>query len=755
MKPQDKLPDDERLRELFHELRREDERRAPAFRSLRWIRQELETRPTRVRRLAVAGSLAVVVTAALAALAVGPRWWGANRPEPEWSSTTSVTVRKYVPPPPRVERRTIKPPDSSFIVGDPEPSPPPPPASKARRLPASEQVQARRAATTPPVSTELEASLRTAERLASLGYVGEAKTTFGDEFIQDLPVKGRRHYTNVVILDPAAQDTDMDGKPNRHGARERDFATIVGGVSNVDPLTGLQLRSFDSIEEIEVITAGAGVEYGRAQGGFANVIETATVGTPPERMSTESYAAIEDNPFHVVADEPLSTFSADVDTASYSNVRRFLRSGQRPPRDAVRIEELINYFSYDAPAPRGKDPFGVAVEVADCPWNPDHRLARITLEARRATRGEYGGSNLVFLLDVSGSMGPANKLPLVKQALSMLADQLDGRDTVSIVVYAGASGLVLPPTPGSDRTAILESLSRLDAGGSTAGADGLRLAYRTARENFIEGGVNRVILATDGDFNVGVTSHSQLLRIIEKDAKRGVFLTALGFGMGNYQDDRLEQLADRGNGNYAYIDDLAEARKVLVEEIGGTLMAVAKDVKLQVEFNPKEVGAYRLIGYENRLLAHRDFNDDTKDAGEIGAGHTVTVLYEIVPPGEAGTQPEVDPLLYQGEIAPTEAAGNGELFTLKIRFKAPHGSKSELRTYPVRDDGLTLGSASDDFRFAAAVAAFGMRLRDADSVRDLGWGEVEGLAAGAGGVDEHGHRAGFMDLIRQAEKLPR
>jgi len=722
MKRQDKLPDDERLRELFHELRREDERRAPAFRSLRWIRQELETRPTRVRRLAVAGSLAVVVTAALAALAVGPRWWGANRPEPEWSSTTSVTVRKYVPPPPRVERRTIKPPDSSFIVGDPEPSPPPPPASKARRLPASERVQARRAATTPPVSTELEANLRTAERLASLGYVGEAKTTFGDEFIQDLPVQGRRHYTNVVILDPAAQDTDMEGNPNLHGARERDFATIVGGVSNVDSLSGLQLAN---------VSAGH------------------------ERMSVESYAAIEDNPFHVVADEPLSTFSADVDTASYSNVRRFLRSGRRPPRDAVRIEELINYFSYDAPAPRGNDPFGVAVEVSECPWNLDHRLARITLAAQRASRGDYDGSNLVFLLDVSGSMQPANKLPLVKQALSMLADQLGGRDTVSIVVYAGASGLVLPPTPGSNRTAILESLSRLDAGGSTAGADGLRLAYKTARENFIEGGVNRVILATDGDFNVGVTGHSELLRIIEKDAKRGVFLTALGFGMGNYQDDRLEQLADRGNGNYAYIDDLAEARKVLVEEIGGTLVTVAKDVKLQVEFNPKEVGAYRLIGYENRLLAHRDFNDDTKDAGEIGAGHTVTVLYEIAPPGETGTQPEVDPLLYQGEIAPTEAAGSGELFTLKIRFKPPHGSKSKLRTYPVRDDGLSLGSASDDFRFAAAVAAFGMRLRDAHTVRDLGWNEIEGLAAGAGGVDEHGHRAAFLDLIRQAEEVPR
>jgi len=720
MRQQDVRPEDERLRELFREQRRDDERDVPVFRSLRWVRQGIETRPTRARRLAVAGSLAVVVTAVLAGIAVGPRWWGSNSPQLESRLEAPVTVRKYVPPPPRVERRSTEPADPSFLVGNPAP-PPPPPASEARRLPASDHVQARRAATPPTVSTAMEENLRIAGDLASLGYIGEASTTFGDEFIQDLPVQGR-FYTHVVTLDPGAQGTDMDGNPNVHGARKRKFATIVGGVSNVDPLSGLQ---------------------------------PSNVSTDHERMGAESYAAIENNPFHVVADEPLSTFSVDVDTASYSNVRRFLRSGRRPPRDAVRIEELINYFSYDAPPPRGDDPFGVAVEVADCPWSAGHRLARITLAARRATRGDYGGSNLVFLLDVSGSMEPANKLPLVKQALSMLADQLDGRDTVSIVVYAGASGLVLPPTAGSDRTAILESLSRLDAGGSTAGAEGLRLAYRIARENFIEGGVNRVILATDGDFNVGVTGHSDLLRIIEKDAKRGVFLTALGFGMGNYQDDRLEQLADRGNGNYAYIDDLAEARKVLVEEIGGTLVTVAKDVKLQVEFNPKEVGAYRLIGYENRLLAHRDFNDDTQDAGEIGAGHSVTVLYELTPPGEAGTQSEVDPLLYQGEIAPTEATGNGELFTLKIRFKPPHGSESQLRTYPVRDDGLTLDSASDDFRFAAAVAAFGMRLREAESLRDLGWNDIERLAAGAGGVDEHGHRAGFLDLIRQAEEAPR
>jgi Ca-activated chloride channel family protein len=731
MRRHDERSEDERLRELFHELRRDEERDAPPFRSLRWVRQGFETRPVRVRRLAVAGSLAVIVTAVLAAIAVGPRWWGSNGAQLETRQEAFITVRKYVPPPPSVGRRVSEPRGERTLVGDPAPPPPTRPARTA---------EARRAASTPVPATVVEEKLR----LGSLGYIAEAGSAQSAAMEQ---LARRAQFERK-------KETVASGSPEMTSTtRGRDFATIVGGVPNVDPLTGQQLSNInmDSIEEIEVITAGARAEFGRAQGDFATVVGGG-VTFAPERMSTESYAAIEDNPFHVVADEPLSTFSIDVDTASYSNVRRFLRAGQRPPRDAVRIEELINYFSYASSPPRDNDPFGVAVEVAACPWNPDHRLARITLAARNATRGEYGGSNLVFLLDVSGSMRPANKLPLVKQALSMLAGQLDGRDTVSIVVYAGASGLVLPPTAGSDRTAILESLNRLESGGGTAGASGLRLAYRTARENFIEGGVNRVILATDGDFNVGVTGHSELLRIIEKDARRGVFLTALGFGMGNYQDDRLEKLADRGNGNYAYIDDLPEARKVLVEEIGGTLVTVAKDVKLQVEVNPKEVGAYRLIGYENRLLAHRDFNDDTRDAGEIGAGHTVTVLYELVPPGEAGTHVEVDPLRYQRETTPTEVAGNGELFTLKIRFKPPHGSESRLRTYPVKDDGLSLGSASDDFRFAAAVAAFGMRLRDAETVRELEWGDIERLAAGATGIDEHGHRTGFLDLFRQAEE---
>jgi Ca-activated chloride channel family protein len=565
----------------------------------------------------------------------------------------------------------------------------------------------------------------------------------------DKTVQPQGEYANVEGLGY------LGGTLSVQSARERDFKTVVAGVANVDPLTGLRMANvnYDSIEEV--------TDFAGAAGGFAAPPPPPPPGSltqgedPLESGGTESYAPVGDNPFHRTADEPLSTFSADVDTASYSNVRRFLESGQRPPADAVRIEELINYFDYEHPKPEGSDPFGVDVEVAECPWQPAHRLARITLAARREARADYPGSNLVFLLDVSGSMQPPNKLPLLQKALGLLVDQLDARDSVSIVVYAGAEGLVLPPTPGSDRATILEAIARLEAGGSTAGASGLRLAYEQARAGFIPGGVNRVVLATDGDFNVGVTSPSELLDVVAQDAERGIFLTVLGFGDGNLKDDRLEHLADHGNGNYAYIDGLDEARKVLVEEIGGTLVTVAKDVKFQVEFNPLQVAAYRLIGYSNRLLAHRDFNDDTKDAGEVGVGHTVTVLYEIEPAGPDAASAdearqarrEVDPLRYRRPGGPSKAAESGELLTLKVRFKRPAESSSELRTYAVHDDGLTLGSASDDFRFAAAVAAFGMRLRGDAAVASFEWAQIRELAGSARTSDEHGHRAGFLRLV--------
>src|SRR5262245_26255412 len=395
---------------------------------------------------------------------------------------------------------------------------------------------------------------------------------------------------------------------------------------------------------------------------------------PPMRgrlfdYNTEAYDRITDNQWTEVARKPLSTFSTDVDTASYSNVRRFINQGQAPPQDAVRIEELINYFTFDYPAPDGREPFSITTTIGDCPWYRSHRLALIGLQARRLDRSQTPPRNLVFLVDVSGSMNEPTKLPLVKASLAMLARNLTEKDRVAIVVYAGSTGLVLPSTSGADTSAILESLNRLEAGGSTNGGAGLMLAYKVAQESFIDGGINRVILATDGDFNVGVTDQGSLLRLIEEKRKSGVMLSVLGYGMGNLKDSTMVKLADAGNGNYAYIDSLTEAQNVLVEEAGGTLVTVAKDVKFQVEFNPRAVAAYRLIGYEKRILQDQDFNNDKKDAGEIGAGHSVTVLYEIIPAGQPIDVPSIDALKYQQAPAQTAAARSDEAFTVKIRFK--------------------------------------------------------------------------------------
>ncbi len=428
-------------------------------------------------------------------------------------------------------------------------------------------------------------------------------------------------------------------------------------------------------------------------------------------FNTEAYDHIGDNPFLEVLQNPLSTFSIDVDTASYSNMRRFLNTGSRPPKDAVRIEELVNYFDYDYAGPRDERPFAAHFEVTEAPWRPEHLLLRIGLKGRELG-GDRPPANLVFLLDVSGSMDQPNKLPLVKESMRLLVNQLIPSDSIAIVVYAGESGLLLPSTGGDQKRKILDAIDSLNAGGSTNGASGIELAYRTAQASFIRKGANRVILATDGDFNVGVTNRGDLTRLIEAKAKSGIHLSALGFGMGNYKDSTLETLADKGDGNYAYIDTLNEARKVLVEQLASTLVTIAKDVKIQVEFNPAQVSAYRLIGYENRLLRKEDFNDDTKDAGDIGAGHAVTACYELVPAGTAVPTPAVDPLKYQQPVITSPAARSGELLTLKIRYKEPDGNKSSLLEYVVRDSGARFGSASPDFKFAAAVAAFGMILRD-------------------------------------------
>ena len=477
-------------------------------------------------------------------------------------------------------------------------------------------------------------------------------------------------------------------------------------------------------------------------------------GTSP---NTESYAPIQGNAFKRIAEEPLSTFSIDVDTASYANVRRFLQHGQRPPPDAVRIEEMINYFPYDYGPPQEDVPFAVHVESAACPWNPAHPLVKIGLKGRELAADSRPPCNLVFLVDVSGSMSSDNKLPLVKKSLQLLARQLTAADRVSIVVYASATGLVLPPTPGNDLAALDAALDRLQAGGSTAGGAGIRLAYDEALKSFLPDGNNRVILCTDGDFNVGITDSEELAAFIAGRAQKGIFLTILGFGMGNYKDDRLETLSNKGNGNYAYIDNFSEARKTLAEQAAGTLFAIAKDVKLQIEFNPARFDAYRLVGYENRLLAKEDFNNDKKDAGELGAGHVVTAFYELVPAGVEST-PGVDPLKYQSKSAAEDrpappANASPEWLTVKLRYKLPKEDRSTKLEVPFIGSAAAFENASGDFRFAAGVAAAGFLLRQDPAVQHLSFAEVIQWTSAATGADPAGYRREFIDLLKNAAAL--
>jgi Ca-activated chloride channel family protein len=473
-------------------------------------------------------------------------------------------------------------------------------------------------------------------------------------------------------------------------------------------------------------------------------------------FNTATFDRIEENPFLDAKNNPLSTFSIDVDTASYSIVRRYLSENMLPPKDAVRVEEMLNYFAYDYPQPDDDKPFAVHVDMASCPWESSHRLVRIGLKGKEIATDKRGPSNLVFLLDVSGSMMPVERLPLIKQSMRLLVDKLKENDRVAIVVYAGSSGLVLPATTGDHKEKILQALENLEAGGSTNGAEGIELAYRTAQENFIKGGVNRVILATDGDFNIGVTNQGDLIRLIEEKAKSGIFLSVLGVGTDNLKDSTMQKLADKGNGNYAYLDSLDEARKVLVQQMNGTLVTIAKDVKIQVEFNPARIGSYRLIGYEKRMLRKEDFNNDKVDAGDIGAGHTVTALYEVVPIGAAvdpaASVPPVDPLKYEAAQKP-DGSGSSEMLTVKLRYKKPDGDKSELIDRPVTDSNAAFASASPDFKFAAAVAEFGMLLRESEHKGNGTFGSVLDWAQEGKGTDVHGYRAGFIELVRQAEAL--
>jgi Ca-activated chloride channel family protein len=471
----------------------------------------------------------------------------------------------------------------------------------------------------------------------------------------------------------------------------------------------------------------------------------------PVVSNTEEYATIKENEFKNAQENPLSTFSIDVDKASYSNVRRFLNDNQLPPKDAVRIEELVNYFHYDYPKPTGEDPFIVQTELSQCPWNKEHQIIHIGVQGKSIDYNHLNPSNLVFLVDVSGSMNDANKLPLVKSSLKMLVQSLNAKDRIALVAYGDNAGLVLPSTSCKDKETIEEAIDNLSSGGSTAGGAGIQLAYKIARENLINGGNNRVILATDGDFNVGVSDPAELLELINKERNENIYITVCGFGIGNLKDQRMEQISDKGNGNYFYIDNIQEAKKVFVTEMRANLFTIAKDVKIQVEFNPVTVQSYRLIGYENRLLKKEDFNNDKKDAGELGAGHTVTALYEIVP---AGAKPTVDKLKYQ-QNTKTEASelNKDELMVLKLRYKPIDSGESKLIKQVVANKPTTLDRASENFRFAAAVAGFGMLLRGSENIENFTYADDQALAKGALSFDAEGYRAECVKLIETASLL--
>ena len=478
--------------------------------------------------------------------------------------------------------------------------------------------------------------------------------------------------------------------------------------------------------------------------------------TLTSEQNTEEYNEFAANRFLLALDKPLSTFSIDVDNAAYSNVRRFINQGTLPPVDAIRTEEFLNYFAYDYPAPRGNDPVSITTEVSYAPWNTQHKLVHIGIKAKEIATENLPASNLVFLIDVSGSMDFSNKLPLLKSSLKLLVKQLRPQDRVAIVTYANQTKEVLTSTPGSNKAKILAAIDGLYASGGTAGGDGIQRAYRIAENNFIKGGNNRIILATDGDFNIGISSPKELEKMIETKRATGIYLTVLGFGMGNYKDNRMQVLAEKGNGNHAYIDNLTEAKKVLVNEFGGTLFTVAKDVKIQVEFNPAKVQAYRLIGYESRLLEAKDFNDDTKDAGEMGAGHSVTALYEIIPVGvKSNFAPTIDPLKYQktGKDEKKALTDSPELLTVKLRYKQPNSHKSSKMEVAVIDKDTPIKKSSENFRFSAAVAGFGMLLQNSDYKNDFTFDNVIDLAKQATNYDPEGYRKEFIRLVESAALL--
>ncbi len=550
--------------------------------------------------------------------------------------------------------------------------------------------------------------------------------------IASMPVRSRKERYQVKKISRRQMDKGRSlnvASASSTAVEMADMSSIAQGI-----MGGPQRRGFSEREEVS--------------DSFREYIMPVPPPQPTEDYNREQYDRIYENKFLAVKDSPLSTFSIDVDTASYSNVRRFLNRNQMPPEDAVRIEEMVNYFTYNYPKPTDGKPFSITTKASICPWNPQHKLALIALQGKTLKEDEIPESNLVFLIDVSGSMNQPNKLPLLKKAYKMMVNQLTDKQRVAIVVYAGAAGKVLESTPGNNKYKILQAIDRLSAGGSTAGGAGIHLAYNIAKENFIKGGNNRVILATDGDFNIGASSNAEMIRLIEKKRDEGIFLTVLGFGMGNYQDSRLEQIANKGNGNYYYIDTNKEAKKVLVSELGSTLFTIAKDVKIQVEFNPAQVKAYRLIGYENRLLAKEDFNDDTKDAGELGAGHSVTALYEIVTVDSSEEFGDVDDLVYQQK----KVISSDDLMTVKLRYKEPDGNKSKLIKKVIKNNEIT-EALQGNFQFAASVAEFGLVLRNSKFKNNASYDNVINNAEHSIGKDSFGYRKEFIDLVKKAQSI--
>lgn len=593
-----------------------------------------------------------------------------------------------------------------------------------------------------------------------------AKTITGTVTGEGLPLPG---VTIVIKGSQTGTVTDFDGlysieanvgdvlSFSNLGFENKEVTISISNIVNMDLIADVS-----SLEEIVVV----GYLEGRAAGVRVNskrnkklnsqirIRGLSTFNTPSIQQSTpinysakESYAYNKENDFKDPLQTPLSTFSIDVDAAAYSNMRRFIMNGDKPPKDAVRIEEMINYFNYDYPQPINNDPFSINYEVANCPWNVKNKLVHVGLQGKTINMKDAPANNLVFLIDVSGSMGDYNKLPLLKKAFKLLVNKMRKKDRISIVVYAGSSGLVLPSTGGDKKEEILRALDNLQSGGSTAGAEGLELAYQVAEKNFIPKGNNRIILATDGDFNVGQSSNNQMEKLIVSKRDKGIFISVTGFGMGNYKDEKMEIIADKGNGNYSYIDNLLEAKKVFVNEFGGTLFTIAKDVKIQIEFNPLHVKKYRLIGYENRLLNEEDFEDDKKDAGELGAGHTVTALYEIVP-AESGEKRK-SKLKYQT----TNRQLTDELATIKFRYKLPKETSSKLITKTIPNVKNVFENTSFNFQFSSAVASFGMLLKNSKYKNEISYAEILKIAKSSKGEDTFGYRAEFIQLVELASQL--